>query len=37
MAPGRRPTLAHCALFIVCVLLVLGAVNVALAQPFGMT
>jgi nickel/cobalt exporter len=37
MTPGRRPILAHCALFIVCALLVLGAVNVALAQPFGMT
>jgi nickel/cobalt exporter len=37
MTPGRRPTLAHRALFIVCVLLVLGTVNVALAQPFGMT
>ena len=33
MTSGRRPTLAQCALFIVCVLLVLAAVDVALAQP----
>ena len=37
MTSGRRSTLAQCALFIVCILLALGAVDVALAQPFGMT
>jgi hypothetical protein len=37
MTSGRRSTLARCALFILCMLLVLGAVDVALAQPFGMT
>ena len=36
MTSGRRSTLAHCALFIACMLLVLGAVDAALAQPFGM-
>ena len=34
---GRRSALAQCALFIVCILLVLGAIDVALAQPFGMS
>jgi len=34
---GRRSMLAKYALFIVCMLLVLGAVDAALAQPFGMT
>jgi nickel/cobalt transporter (NicO) family protein len=37
MTAGRRPTLAQCALFVVCLLLVLGAVDVALAQPFGIS
>ena len=37
MTSGRRSTLAQCALFIVCMLLVLGALDAALAQPFGMT
>jgi nickel/cobalt exporter len=37
MTSGRRSTLAHCALFIICMLLVLGAIDAALAQPFGMT
>ena len=37
MTSGRRPTLAQCALFIFCLLLVLGAVDAALAQPFGIT
>ena len=37
MTSGRRPTLAQCALFIVCMLLVLGALDAALAQPFRMT
>jgi nickel/cobalt exporter len=34
---GRRSTLAQCALFIVCMVLLLGAADSALAQPFGMT
>ena len=34
---GWRSTLAQCALFILCLLLLLGAVDIALAQPFGMT
>jgi nickel/cobalt exporter len=34
---GRRFDLAQCALFICCTLLVLGAVDHALAQPFGIT
>ena len=33
---GPRP-LAQCALLILCMLLVLGAIDAALAQPFGMT
>ena len=33
---GRAP-LAQCALLILCMLLVLGALDIALAQPFGMT
>ncbi len=33
---GRRSTLAQSVLLIVCVLLLLGAVDIALAQPFGM-
>jgi nickel/cobalt exporter len=37
MTSGRRPTLLKCALFISCLLLVLGAADAALAQPFGMT
>ena len=37
MTSGRRSTLAQCALFILCMLLVFGALDVALAQPFGMT
>jgi nickel/cobalt exporter len=37
MTSGRRSTLAQCALFITCMLLVLGALDAALAQPFGMT
>jgi nickel/cobalt exporter len=36
MTSGRRPTLAHCALFVVCLLLVF-AVDAALAQPFGIS
>ena len=32
-----RLPLAQCALFIVCMGLVLGAIDIALAQPFGMT
>jgi len=32
----RRSTLAQCVLLIVCVLLLFGAVDIALAQPFGM-
>jgi len=34
---GRRSALAQCALLILCMLLLLGAVDIALAQPFGMT
>ena len=37
MKTGPRPTLAHCALFVVCLLLVFGVVDAALAQPFGMS
>jgi nickel/cobalt transporter (NicO) family protein len=37
MTPGRRPTLAQCALFVICLLLVFGAIDAALAQPFGMS
>src|SRR5664279_4579200 len=37
MTSGQRSTLAQCALFILCILLVFGALDVALAQPFGMT
>ena len=37
MTSGRRSNLAQCALFILCMLLVFGALDVALAQPFGMT
>ena len=37
MTSGRRSTLAQCALFILCMLLVFGTLDVALAQPFGMT
>jgi nickel/cobalt exporter len=37
MTSGRRLTLAHCALLIVCLLLVLGVVDAALAQPFGIS
>ena len=37
MTSGRRLTLTHCALVVVCLLLVLGAVDVALAQPFGIS
>jgi len=37
MTSGRRSSLAQCALFILCMLLVFGALDVALAQPFGMT
>ena len=37
MTSGRRSSLAQCALFILCMLLVLGALDAALAQPFGMT
>jgi len=37
MTSGRRSSLAQCALFIFCMLLVLGALDAALAQPFGMT
>ena len=37
MKTGPRPTLAHCALFAVCLLLVFGVVDAALAQPFGMS
>jgi nickel/cobalt transporter (NicO) family protein len=37
MTSGRRPTVAQCALFFVCLLLVIGAADAALAQPFGMS
>jgi len=37
MTSGRRPTLLQCVLLIACLLLVLGAADAALAQPFGMT
>jgi len=37
MTSGRRSTLAHCALFVVCLLLVFAAVDAALAQPFGIS
>jgi len=37
MTSGRRSSLAQCALFIFCMMLVLGALDAALAQPFGMT
>jgi len=37
MTSGRGPTLLQCALFISCLLLVLGAADAALAQPFGMS
>ena len=37
MTSGRRSTLAHCALIVVCLLLVACALEPALAQPFGMT
>jgi nickel/cobalt exporter len=34
--PTRRSTLAQCVFVIVCVLLVVGAVDAAMAQPFGL-
>ena len=37
MTSGRRSTLAQCALLTVGMLLLLGALDAALAQPFGMT
>ncbi len=37
MMSGRRSTLAQCALFLVVMLLVAGALDAALAQPFGMS
>jgi len=37
MTSGRRSTLAQCALVIMCLLLVFGALDAALAQPFGIT
>ena len=37
MTSGRRSTLAQCALVIICLLLVFGALDAALAQPFGIT
>jgi nickel/cobalt transporter (NicO) family protein len=37
MTSGRRSTLAQCALLIVGMLFLLGALDAALAQPFGMT
>ena len=37
MTSGRRPSLAQCALFILCLLLVLGVADAALAQPFGIS
>jgi len=37
MTSGRRPTLAQSALFLVCLLLVLGVADAALAQPFGIS
>src|SRR5674476_937205 len=37
MTSGRRSTLARCALLTVGMLLLLGALDAALAQPFGMT
>src|SRR5580704_5302747 len=35
MTSSRRSTLAHCALFILCMLLIVFAVDATLAQPFG--
>ena len=37
MTSGRRSALAHCVLFIACLLLVACAADAALAQPFGIT
>ena len=37
MTSGRRSTLAQCALLTVGMLFLLGALDAALAQPFGMT
>jgi nickel/cobalt transporter (NicO) family protein len=37
MTSGRRSALAQCALFIVFILLVFGALDAVLAQPFGIT
>ena len=37
MTSGRRSSLAQCALVIICLLLVFGALDAALAQPFGIT
>ena len=37
MTSGRRLISVQCALFIICMLLVVGAFDAALAQPFGMT
>jgi nickel/cobalt transporter (NicO) family protein len=37
MTSGRRSILLHCALFIACLVLVLGVIDAALAQPFGMS
>ena len=37
MTSGRRFTLAHCVLFIACLLLVACLADAALAQPFGMS
>jgi len=34
--PARRPLLVYCALFTVCILLALAAIDAAAAQPFGM-
>jgi len=35
MTPSRRSALVHCALFVLCTLLIVGTIDVALAQPFG--
>ncbi len=37
MTSGRRAALAQCALVILCIFLLLGAIDAALAQPFGMS
>jgi nickel/cobalt exporter len=36
-SPARRSQLIHCALFIACILLVFGAIDIASAGPFGIS